>query len=220
VTTTTSASRLNRYLVWLPLAALSLYWLLAYAGLAPGEWTWGFLRLTGVIGYALLALSVASGALLAARFAPPAWLAKPLQYGWHGLTAGSGLALVGIHVALSLVSAHYPQSLDGVLVPGLATFSPFAMGLGTIGTYLLLAPYLSFAGRRVLSGRWVKVFHLFAYPGFAAGTLHGMLIGSDRLAWLYLAGLALVAFTVSVRLAEGRCPRLEAGAHEAAGHRG
>lgn len=197
-------ARVNPYLLWLPLAALTLYWLLAWAGLAPSGFTWGFLRLTGVIGYLLLALSMASGALLAARFTPPAWLAKPLQLGWHGLTAGSGLALVGIHVALSLVGTHYPQPLAGVLVPGQATFSPVAMGLGTVGTYLLLAPYLSFAGRRVLGPRWVKGLHLLAYPGFAAGTLHGVLVGSDRLAWLYLGALALVAFTVAIRLVEGR----------------
>lgn len=202
--TVAPAPRVNRYLLWLPLAVVSFYWLLAWTGLVPGGFTWAFLRLTGVIGYLLLALSVASGALLSARFTPPAWLAKPLQYGWHGLTAGSGLALVGIHIALSLVGTHYPQPLAGVLVPGLATFSPFAMGLGTVGTYLLVAPYLSFAGRRVLGPRWVKGLHLLAYPGFAAGTLHGVLVGTDRLAWLYLGSVALVAFTVAIRLVERR----------------
>ena len=198
------APRLNRYLLGLPLATLTLYWLLAWAGLAPRGFTWAFLSLTGVIGYLLLTLSVASGALLATRFTPPAWLAKPLQFGWHGLTAGSGLALVGVHVAFSLVTEHFPQPLAGALVPGLATYEPAAMGLGTVGTYLLLAPYLSFAGRRVLGPKWVKGLHLLAYPGFAAGTLHGVMGGSDRLAWLYLGALALVAFTVAVRLVEGR----------------
>lgn len=197
------APRVDRYLLWLPLAALTLYWLLAWAGLAPSGWTWAFLRLTGVIGYLLLAMSVASGALLATRFTPPAWLAKPLQYGWHGLTAGSGLALVGIHGALALVGTH-AQPLAGVLVPGLATFSPLGLGLGTVGTYLLLAPYLSFAKRRVLGQRWVKALHLLAYPGFLASTLHGMLAGSDRLEWLYLGALALIGFTLALRLLEGR----------------
>lgn len=204
MTTRAPTPQVNPFLLWLPPTALGLYWLLAYAGVAPGEWTWAFLRLTGSMGYVLLALSVASGALLSARFAAPAWLAKPLQYGWHGLSAGSGLALVGIHVALSLVTTHYPQSLLGALVPGLATFEPLGMALGTLGTYLLLAPYISFAGRRLLSPRWVKALHLLAYPGFVAGTLHGMLAGTDRLAWLYLGALTLVAFAVAFRLLERR----------------
>ena len=204
--TAASATRptLDRYLLWLPLGALTIYWLLAYAGAAPGSWTWAFLRLSGIIGYLLLTLSVASGALLAARFTPPAWLAKALQYGWHGLTAGSGLALVGIHVAFSLVTEHYRQSLVGALVPGMASFEPFAMGLGTLGTYLLLAPYVTFAAKRRLGPAWTKRLHLLAYPGFAAGTLHGVLGGSDRIAWLYLGALAVVAFTLTLRLVERR----------------
>jgi len=194
----------NRLLVWLPLAAVTMYWVLAYAGLTPSGWTWGFLRLTGVIGYLLLALSVASGALLSARFVPPPWLAKPLQYGWHGLMAGSGIVLVGIHVALTLVDSYYPQPLSGVLVPGMATYSPVAMGLGTVATYFMLAPYLGFAWRRRLGTKWAKMLHLLAYPGFVTGTLHGVLLGSDRLAWLYLGALTLVAFTFALRLMAGR----------------
>lgn len=199
-----TTNAVNPYLLWLPPAALGVYWLLAFAGVVPGEWTWAFLRLTGIIGYLLLALSVASGALLSARFTPPTWLAKPLQYGWHGLTAGSGLALVAIHVALSLVTDHYPLPLLGALVPGMATFEPLGNGLGTLGAYLLLAPYVSFAGRRLLSPKWVKALHLLAYPGFVAGTLHGVLVGTDQLAWLYLGALVLVAFTVAIRLLERR----------------
>lgn len=202
--TTTTGKRVNRLLIWLPLTALTLYWLLAYAGEAPGAWTWGFLRVSGIIGYALLTVSVASGALLAARFTPPDWLAKPLQYGWHGLTAGSGLALVAIHVAFSLVTEHYPQTLAAVLLPGTASFEPVAMAFGTLGTYLLLAPYVTFAAKRRLRPTWVKRLHLMAYPGFVAGTLHGILGGSDRLAWLYIAAMALVSFTVAIRLVERR----------------
>lgn len=199
---TTSGQRATRLLIWLPLATLTLYWLFAYAGRAPGEWTWAFLRMSGIIGYALLTLSIASGALLAARFTPPNWLSKPLQYGWHGLTAGSGLALVAVHVAFSLVTEHYPQSLAAALVPGMASFEPVAMGLGTLGTYLLLAPYITFAAKRRLTPVWVKRLHLLAYPGFVAGTLHGIFGGSDQLAWLYVGAMVLVAFTVAIRLAE------------------
>lgn len=203
-TTRSAVPPINRYLLWTPLAALALYWLLAFAKVVPGEWTWAFLRVTGIVGYLLLALSVASGALLSARFTAPAWLAKPLQYGWHGLTAGSGLALVGIHVAFSLVTTHYPQTIAGALVPGLASFEPFAMGLGTVGTYLLLAPYATFAGRRLLSPAWVKALHLLAYPGFLAGTVHGVLGGSDRLTWLYVGALTLVTFAVTFRILQRR----------------
>ncbi len=199
-----SYPQVNRYLLWGPVVALGAFWLLAYAGLAPSAWVWAFLRLTGVIGYLLLALSVASGALLSARFTPPPWLAKPLQYGWHGLTAGSGLVLVAVHVALSLVGTTHSQPLVGVLVPGMATFSPFAMGLGTVASYFMLAPFLTFAWRRKLPAKWVKLLHLLAYPAFVAGTLHGVLMGSDRLGWAYLGAVTLVAFTFAIRMVEGR----------------
>lgn len=161
------------------------------------------MRLGGVVGYAALAASVVLGAMTSSRYMP-AWLAKPLQFGWHGVLSGFGLVAIAVHVAFSLVDAQYPQTLAGVLVPGLATYAPFALALGTLATYATVVVYASIARQRQLPRTWVKRLHLLAYPAFAFATLHGVFAGSDRLAWLYLSALALVALATSVRMVEHR----------------
>lgn len=184
-------------------AALGALWLAAWAGWTPEALAWTFLRMSGVVGYAALAASVTLGALTSSRYVP-AWLAKPLQYGWHGVLSGFGLAATFVHGAFALVDAQYPQTLSGVLVPGLASYAPFALALGTLAAYATLVVYVSFARKHQLARVWVKRLHLLAYPGFAMATLHGVFAGSDRLAWLYLPALVLVALATSVRVLERR----------------
>lgn len=184
-------------------AAVSALWFAAWRGWTPEPLAWSFLRLSGVIGYAAIAASVALGALSSSRYVP-GWLAKPLQFGWHGLLSGFGLASIAVHGAFSIVDASYPQTVAAVLVPGLATYAPVALGLGTLATYALATVYGSFALRRRLSRPWVKRLHLLAYPGFALSTLHGVFAGSDRLTWLYLPAIAMVALATGVRWLERR----------------
>ncbi len=193
----------NEVVTVVALALLAALWSAGWRGSAPDGWVWVTMRVSGVVGYATLAVSVALGALTRSRFLP-GWLAKPLQYGWHGVLSGTGLALVGVHVAFTLVDAQYPQTLRGVLVPGLATYAPLGLALGTLATYAALVPYVSYAVRRHLAPRWVRTLHLFAYPAFGLATVHGVLSGSDRLAWLYPTALALVVAATAVRLLERR----------------
>ena len=184
-------------------AAIAALGFAAWRGWTPEPLTWVFLRLSGVVGYAAIALSVALGALSSGSYVPR-WLAKPLQFGWHGLLSGFGLVSVGIHAAFSMLDASYPQTLAGVLVPGLATVAPVGLGLGTLAAYAVTTVYGSFAYRTRLPRAWVKRLHLLAYPAFAFSTLHGVLAGSDRLAWLYLPAIALVALTTTIRWLERR----------------
>jgi methionine sulfoxide reductase heme-binding subunit len=186
-------------------AAVATLWFAAWRGWTPEPLAWVFLRLSGVIGYVAIALSVALGALASSRFVPR-WLAKPLQFGWHGLLSGFGLSSVAVHGAFSIVDASYPQTVAGVLVPGLATYAPIALGLGTLASYAMATVYGSFAMRRRLSRVWVKRLHLLAYPAFALSTLHGVFAGSDRLPWLYLPAIGVVALATSVRWLERRGP--------------
>jgi sulfoxide reductase heme-binding subunit YedZ len=192
-------------------AALATVWLAAWLGRAPDGLAWTFLRLSGVVGYAALAASVVLGALTSSRYVP-AWLAKPLQFGWHGVLSGFGLASIAVHVAFSLVDAQYPQTLAGVLVPGSASYAPFALALGTVASYATLVVYVSIAQQRRLARVWVKRLHLLAYPAFALATVHGVLAGSDRLGWLYLSALALVVLATTVRVLERRSAPRPAGA--------
>jgi len=204
----TSASEL---LTAVMLTAVALTWVLAARSLTPEGLAWTLNRVSGVAAYALLALSLTFGALLNSRFMPQ-WLARPLQYGWHGLLSGFALALTAVHVAFVLVDTQKPQSLAAVLVPGMATFAPLALAFGTLALYGIAAVYLSFANRTRLPKRtWIGL-HLLAYPAFAMATIHGWLAGTDHLTALYSAGTALALATAGLRLLGRRASRRAAHA--------
>ncbi len=178
-------------------------WWAAATGATPTAFGWVFLRLSGIAGYAALTITVALGALTAGAVVPK-WLAKPLQYGWHGLLSGFGLGAVATHIAFTLIDAEYPQTLAAVLVPGLATYAPVALALGTLAFYAMVVVHGSFALRQRLPRRLVRGLHLLAYPAFVLATVHGLWAGSDRLPWLYPTGLGLVVLATAVRLLEPR----------------
>lgn len=201
--TSTLRSTLPETLAGLLLASLVGLWAAALVGVGPEPLAWTFTRLAGVAGYAALAASLVLGALMGSRLTPT-WLAKPLQYGWHGILAGAGLAATAAHVAFTLVDARYPQTPVGVLVPGAATYAPFALALGTLAMYAMITVYVSFAQRQRLATRTWRALHLLAYPAFALATGHAILAGSDALPWLYLPALGLVGGTTALRFVERR----------------
>ena len=193
----------NELLAAVLLVGVALTWAMAARSATPEGLAWTLNRLAGVAAYALLALSVSLGAVLKSRYLP-GWLARPLQYGWHGLLSGFGLALTAVHVAFVTVDTQRPQSLAAVLIPGLASYAPFALALGTLAAYAALAVYLSFAARSRLSRPVWTGLHLLAYPAFALATVHGWLAGSDHLSLMYLAGTGLAVLATALRLAEPR----------------
>lgn len=203
MTTSTARSTLPELLAGMLLALVAGLWSAALLRLGPEPLAWTFARLSGVAGYAALAASVVLGALMGSRIVPT-WLAKPLQYGWHGILAGAGLAATVAHVAFVMVDARYPQTPLGVLVPGAATYAPFALALGTVALYAMATVQLSIANRKRLATRTWRALHLLAYPAFALATGHAVLAGSDALPWLYLPALGLVGGTTALRFVERR----------------
>ncbi len=199
-------SSINELLAAALLAGVALTWALAARSATPEGLAWTLNRLAGVGAYALLSLSVSLGAVLKSRFVP-AWLARPLQYGWHGLLSGFGLALTAVHVAFVTVDTQKPQSLAAILIPGRASYAPLALAFGTLALYAAVAVYLSFAARSRLPRPVWTGLHLLAYPAFALATVHGWLAGSDHLSAMYLVGTGLAALAVIVRVAERRDKR-------------
>jgi methionine sulfoxide reductase heme-binding subunit len=174
--------------------------------LAPGPLAWSLLRASGVTSYLALAVTVTFGALLGSRCAP-VWLARAQQYGWHGLLSGFALILGSAHGLFLAVDGTYAQPLSALLLPGMSSFAPLAVGLGSLGLYGLALVYLSTRWRQRLSVRVWRALHLVAYPAFAGLTLHGLMIGTDHLAPLYGAAVAAALFTFGLRLIEETAPR-------------
>lgn len=195
----------NELLAAALLAGVAATWFLAARGLTPGPLAWTLTRVTGVGAYVLLTLTVGLGATLKSRLLPR-WLAKPLQYGWHGVLSGFALAFTAVHVAFVTVDAKMPQTLLGVLVPGRASYAPLGLALGTLAAYAAVLVYLTFSLKARMPRRVWLGFHLLAYPSFVLATLHGILAGTDALGPLYLAGTALTTVALLVRMADRRAP--------------
>lgn len=194
---------INEFLAAALLAGVALTWALAARSATPEGLAWTLNRLAGVAAYVLLSLSVGLGAVLKSRYVP-AWLARSLQYGWHGLLSGFALALTAVHVAFVTVDHQQPQSLAAVLIPGRASYAPFALALGTLAAYAAVAVYLSFAARGRMSRPLWTGLHLLAYPAFVLATAHGLLAGTDHLTLLYVSGTAVALGGAALRLAEAR----------------
>jgi sulfoxide reductase heme-binding subunit YedZ len=212
-----TGDRVNTVLA-LVLAALLLgSFVLSALHLTAGPLAWSLLRATGVVAYLALTVTVTFGALLGSRFAP-VWLVRAQQYGWHGLLSGFALMLGSIHGLFLTVDGKYAQPLSALLVPGTSTFSPLAVGMGTLSLYALALVYGSTLWRKFLSVRVWRAVHLVAYPAFALLTVHGLLIGSDHLGLLYSLSVIAVALTFGLRfLEETRTRRGGPAAHRTSG---
>lgn len=197
--TQTAQSLFNGWLAGTLLALLALTWLASLYQITSGPLSWIMLRVSGTLAYLGLAVVTVLGPLLSSHHNPH-WLQRATQYGWHGLLAGLSLTGSLIHGLFMLVEKTYPQSLAGVLIPGMSTFKPVEVGLGSLALYGLGLVYSSTVLRPHLDSRTWRLLHLIAYPTFAMATLHGLHSGSDPLQGLYLVSLIAVGITLTVRL--------------------
>ncbi len=171
---------------------------------------WYLNRGTGVVLVAVLTLSTVLG-VLATRGGSPRWPRFALQT-LHRNVSLLACALLVAHAATPVLDTyvnHY-ASIGPVdaLVPFVAAYRPFALGLGTLALDLVAAVVLTSVVRRRLGHRtWFRV-HLLAYASWGLGVVHGLLIGTDaRTTWSIAvtgASVALVLAAVVVRLLSPR----------------
>ncbi|MFE5586871.1 hypothetical protein [Kitasatospora sp. NPDC056531] len=121
----------------------------------------------------------------------------------HRAMGVAGVVFLALHVWMKLVVGQ---------IGALAAFVPFAdparpvvLGLGTVAGYLFPAVALAGAarGRLARSGnvrRW-RVIHLFSYPAWGAGLVHGLQSGRLAASWVVLLyGVAVVGVIVALSL--------------------
>ena len=162
---------------------------------------WILARASGFTAYLLLTASVLSGIVLKSR---PFRSLKPASVtDTHRFVALLGLGVVAAH-GLALVADHTVRMpVAALLVPGLSSYRPLAVGLGVLTAELMLVVYTSFALRKRIGTRNWRRLHWATYAIFAGATLHGITAGTDsHRPWassLYLGALAAVAFATAWR---------------------
>ena len=164
--------------------------------------TWILLRAAGIGAYVALFLSVAWG-LLASASLTPRRISKPAANLFHAAVASTGLALLGLHVALLLVDRFVRFDVVDVLVPMASPYRPLAVALGVVAMYAMVAIMVTSWVRKRVGSLWWRRVHLLAVPTFGITMLHGLLSGTDSgQAWtlaLYGATSLIVIFLVVAR---------------------
>ncbi len=161
-----------------------------------GHWFWYVSRAFGVSSYIALSLSVTWGLLISTGVGD-GLMARARSVEVHKWIAGVSLATLAGH-GLALVGDSYVtfDALD-LLVPFLAPYRPFAVGLGVIAAYGAGVVHTSFWMRRRLGQRTWRTIHYGSFGVFLLATAHGVLAGSDggtpwmRLTYLVAGGLVL-----------------------------
>lgn len=162
---------------------------------------WDLTRVTGMIAYVLIWLSVVLGLLITNRMAQ-VWPGGPAAFDLHQFTSLLGLAFALFH-AVVLLGDHYIQySLLQIMLPfASVNYQPIWVGLGQIAFYLLIPVTLSFYARRSLGPKVWRLIHFGSFISFAFITIHGLLAGSDitnlgMLLTYAMTGLSVVFLTI------------------------
>lgn len=176
------------------------------------EKVWWYLsRSSGIVALALLVLSLVWGVLLATRvlkpYDRPAWLLD--LHRWLG---GMALTMTGLHLFGLVMDSWISFGFTDLFVPGASDFKPFAVALGVLSMYVMIAVQASSYLRKHLSVRVWRGIHVMSYGLVWGATIHAGMAGTDTVNRLYqglallLSVLAVVATVVRI-LAPGRGAR-------------
>jgi predicted ferric reductase len=162
--------------------------------------SWYLSRAAGLVAYALLSLSVATGLLLTGKLGR-AWPGGPTVADLHQYSGLLGLALTGLHVGVLLGDRYIGYTPLQLLVPfGSGDYRPLWVGLGQLAWYLGLLVYGSSLARRLIGYRAWRALHGCSFAAYLLATAHGLAAGSDSgqpvVLFLYsLSGLSILFLT-------------------------
>jgi len=118
------------------------------------------------------------------------WLRHPWRLRWpilhpettlrlHAALGASTVVLLASHLISLALDKYAGVGWKGVFVPNAATYRPFAVSIGVICLYVILAIIVTARlGARLIGRRWLLV-HQLSLPAFGAVFCHGVLAGTD-----------------------------------------
>ncbi len=175
----------------------------ASAASKANPFMWYATRAAAVSAYVLLTLTVLMGlARSLARVARVrvSWLVEENHQSLAVITA----VFVALHLLTLLLDPLIHFSLLNLVIPMNEPYSPFAVGLGVIALYGMVAVlFSSWVRRRMPYGVW-RTLHYASFITFLLVTAHGLFAGSDTgEAWMqlvYFFSAGLVGLGVLARI--------------------
>lgn len=158
-------------------------------------WLWYASRATGLVSLVLLTGTVLLGVSGVARLGTPAWprFAVALLHRNLSLLV---LAFLAVHVGTVVLEGLSPTSWTGIgwidaVVPFVAGYEPFWLGLGTVALDLLLALIATSLLRARLGLRAWRIVHMGAYACWPLAVAHGLGVGGSDSTTGWILGLTL-----------------------------
>lgn len=153
---------------------------------------WHLSRSSGIVALVLLVLSLVWGVLLATRVlrphASPAWLLE-----LHKWFSGCAVVMTGLHLFGLAMDGHVDFGPAELFVPGTSTYRPFAVAVGIVSFYVMIAIQATSYLRRWLSRRTWRGVHMLSYLLVWGSAVHAGMAGSDVGHRLYQALAAVLA---------------------------
>lgn len=163
---------------------------------------WYTARAAGVVTWAVVTASVLWGLLLSSRF-----FGRRVKSAWlldlHRYLGGLSLVFLAIHIFTLMLDTYAHVGIEQVLVPLTSSYRPWAVALGVVSGYLLIAIQFTSLVRAQLPKRVWRSIHMASFPLFLMATVHGLTAGTDRasavLRVIYVAGFTAVVFFTAFR---------------------
>ena len=163
---------------------------------------WYAIRASGVLAFVLLTCTVLVGVGLAAKVRLTRWPRFTVD-SLHRYLGTLFWVFLGVHVLTTAADSYVSLSITDIVVPFSSSYRSLGLGLGIVATELLLALAIVNRLRDKLSYRFWRRAHYLNFPVWVGSTLHGVFTGTDNLAPLYAASIALVAAAVGFRVTSG-----------------
>ena len=172
--------------------------------------TWVLLRAAGIGSYVMLFFAVAWG-LVATTSLVTKRVSKAAANLFHAFVASTGLALLGVHMALMFVDGFMPFSIAGLIVPMASEYRPLAVAAGIVAMYGIVIIMVTSWLRKKIGTTWWRRVHLVAVPMFTLSLAHGVFAGTDsERPWMFalyaVTGLFVVFLTIVRALTYGYRP--------------
>jgi sulfoxide reductase heme-binding subunit YedZ len=139
---------------------------------------WFITRAAGLTGYILLWLSTAWGLVVSSKILDPI-LHRSFSYDFHEFLSLLAIGFVTLHVIVLLADQHLPFNVLQALIPFLAPYRPFWVGIGVIAFHLTVLASATFYIRARIGARAFRVIHYTSFIAFLGAAVHGLLAGTD-----------------------------------------
>ncbi len=169
-------------------------------GLDTVQGMWYLTRAAGLAAYLLLWLSTVWGLAVASKIFDP-MLHRAFTFDIHEFLSLLAIGFIVVHMGVLLFDQYLPFSVPELLIPFIAPYRAFWVGIGVIGMYLTMLVTVTFYLRSRIGQKTFRTIHLLSFLSYIAVTLHSVYSGTDTVLWsskLIYVGTGLVVLLLTI----------------------